>query len=380
MAQIDQHTSAALNIIRLPLAFLIVAGHANTLLFPLKSHGDLICYDYSLIKYPIHLLSQVLFCSAVPLFFVISGFLFFVGLNHYGLDEYKDKMARRAKTLLVPYLMWNLIYLIRPLVGNILKDKGYSMWFFIESLWIDPGQTDRIALMDMATPADPPLWFIRDLMVCMVLSPGIWYVARHRYLCSIVFIALFVPWFMNMPIQYPFPGISIPSMLFFLSGAILAVRHVNVAPWLDGTKHKWVFAVITTYIFLAIVDLFQVDYMITFNGENIDATILHTPIVANGIALIGCIVFMIIAYRVACSNMTGISEMGGAFSVFATHWMLLSVSRMLIEKICPVEISQLEGFVLFLMLVAIGFLGGLIINYVLIRNCYLAKLFLGGRT
>lgn len=52
--------------------------------------------------------SQVVSRVCVPLFFFISGLLFFKGAN-FSWNIYVHKIRRRISTLLVPYLIWNLI-------------------------------------------------------------------------------------------------------------------------------------------------------------------------------------------------------------------------------------------------------------------------------
>lgn len=259
MAKVDTKTSQVINLLRLPLAFLIVAGHANTLKFPLgAADGNLVVYDIDFIKYPIHLMSDTLFGPAVPLFFMISGFLFFAGQNEYDVTTYKQKMLRKAETLLIPYLIWNIVYLMPTLVTTLMGKHDYGVWYFVSSLWIDPNQYDRITEMTMATPADPPLWFIRDLMVCMVLSPVVWFVVRHKWTCIVVLSLSALPYMLCMPYQYPFPGISVPSILFFSLGSAIAVWKIDMARWLNNTNLSWI--LIGVYAVLAVMVLSQVDY------------------------------------------------------------------------------------------------------------------------
>lgn len=47
---------------------------------------------------------------AVPLFFLISGYLFFA--KKWNMRIYKEKLKRRVHSLLIPYLLFNLIGLI----------------------------------------------------------------------------------------------------------------------------------------------------------------------------------------------------------------------------------------------------------------------------
>lgn len=47
--------------------------------------------------------------TCVPFFFMISGYLFF---RTYNPSKAKIKIVSRIKTLLIPYLIWNLLYMI----------------------------------------------------------------------------------------------------------------------------------------------------------------------------------------------------------------------------------------------------------------------------
>ena len=46
---------------------------------------------------------------AVPIFFLVSGYLFFVKLEEWNTNIWIDKLKKRVKTLLIPYVLWNLI-------------------------------------------------------------------------------------------------------------------------------------------------------------------------------------------------------------------------------------------------------------------------------
>ena len=59
----------------------------------------------------INLISGTLATIGVPLFFIISGFLFFYHKD-FNRDVYKQKLVSRAKTLLVPYILWNFIAIL----------------------------------------------------------------------------------------------------------------------------------------------------------------------------------------------------------------------------------------------------------------------------
>ena len=46
---------------------------------------------------------------AVPVFFIISGYFFFYQTKAFGKEAYSKKLRKRIKTLLIPYLLWNLL-------------------------------------------------------------------------------------------------------------------------------------------------------------------------------------------------------------------------------------------------------------------------------
>ena len=88
--------------------------------------------------------SQTLVKAAMPMFFFISGYLFFGNVEKWNWQTYQQKIKRRGKTLLIPYIIWNLLMavMLRP----------FSPSIFCE-------------------PANMPLWFLRDLIVVSLLTP-----------------------------------------------------------------------------------------------------------------------------------------------------------------------------------------------------------------
>lgn len=342
-------------------------------MFPLRNRVGFIHYDYSVILYPIHFLSQVLFTTAVPLFFLISGYLFFVGVENYNISTYKQKIAKRIKTLFIPYCAWNLFYLIPTLLKWASNGGDYSVWYFLESIWIMPEQEGRIEIMTMATPVDPPLWFVRDLMVCMVVSPIIWYVIKRKWINYLFLLLLAIPWIVGMPFMFPFPGISFCSILFFSLGCYLAISTINVGVFLQNKSLLW--GSLTLFCVLAIVDLYTISYQI---GED-SVAIKQLPYVFSTEALLGCLLYPMIASRIVRGRSIDSAKLGGAFSVFASHWIILSVMNAALKMMLPSEIGELEAFLIYLSLVLVAFFGGIFINKLLNRNSLMKQLFTGGR-
>lgn len=87
--------------------------------------------------------SDVIPRICVPLFFVISGLLFFK--DGFSRMIYKRKVSTRKRTLILPYLIWNFFgfLLILVYVHPVFRDleTSYHNWHinietFFDSFWV----------------------------------------------------------------------------------------------------------------------------------------------------------------------------------------------------------------------------------------------------
>lgn len=143
---------------------------------------------------------------AVPMFYSISGYLFFLGTIEKGITSIFIKQKKRVRTLLVPYLLTNMLSLLfyyslrqltqlKPEIGilmnNNLLDRAEPSCFGVIKycLWDGP-----IAFQ---------MWFVRDLIVLVVFAPIIYYtlqvLARSKWLgvLGIIACALVIDWHVN---------------------------------------------------------------------------------------------------------------------------------------------------------------------------------------
>ncbi|OAV72977.1 glucans biosynthesis protein [Bacteroidales bacterium Barb7] len=134
------------------------------------------------------LFSHILGSVAVPLFFFISGFLFF---RNTGFDKqcYVKKLNNRAKSLLVPYLFWNISTLIffftitdTPLL-NVFS--GTSPKFSLQYI--------SGALFQSREMLAYQFWFVRNLIVVVILSPVIYLYVKKFDIYGILLLG--VLWF-----------------------------------------------------------------------------------------------------------------------------------------------------------------------------------------
>lgn len=163
---------------------------------------------------------------AVPLFFFMSGFLYFVGSADKGFNflAWKNKSLNRVKSLIVPYIAWNLLVLalyagIQYLTGYSSKEgykliADYQFVDYLKALW---------ALDHSGMPMDAPLWFIRDLIgISIVFTIPLYYCLK--YVGVLTMIALFVGGYVDLHVV----NISVVSVFFFAWGAFCAIKKFDL--------------------------------------------------------------------------------------------------------------------------------------------------------
>ena len=177
---------------------------------------------------------------AVPLFFIISGYLFFVNVKT--IKDAVDKLRRRVYTLLIPYLLWNLIY--------------YAIHLFLK-----PGS--GISMNELIDAAftykyNPAFWFMYQLILLSIISPLIYYVVNLKLnnvfrkvntlamailLCVIVEIIVIL--------GFDIPYINEDALIYYLFGVILSLLYNNNKFYVISKKSiiKYLIIFVFAYIF-----------------------------------------------------------------------------------------------------------------------------------
>ncbi len=185
-------------------------------------HGVLPNVSYSLGgEYPIYSICSKFFSGVVaeicvPLFFLFSGFMFFYSVDTFSTSVYLAKLRRRFISLFIPYLFWNILafvflYLFSDRLA-INHRYDFTSISSISLLWSVP-ISGRVV-----PPIAWQFWFIRDLIVCCLMSPLIYMlVTRTRHLGVIL---LGLAWFVGyeIPVIGPY-GFSMAAIFFFTLGA-----------------------------------------------------------------------------------------------------------------------------------------------------------------
>lgn len=217
----ERHQSEVISTMRFPLIAMIVMFHLyppeQTIATPYASYNIIATF------FSAHGIARL----AVPAFFLISGYFFFYHLKEWNKTVYAEKIRKRVSTLLIPYLLWNGIpilgiILVRLLIGmnsgdslNSIKEFGDSIGWF-RAFW-DGGTAG-------GHPFDVPLWYVRDLMVCSVCTPIIYFLLKKFGIVTIFIIGcLFLT---NTWIDVA--GLDVRACFFFSFGAYLSINNANI--------------------------------------------------------------------------------------------------------------------------------------------------------
>ncbi len=226
----EELQSQTISFLRFPLIVGVVLIHSmlNDVTFNgvnVMEHGNFPVY--SVIS---ELFSGIIARIAVPLFFFISGFLFFYKTSGFSKQVYGQKLKKRAKTILVPYVIWNLLviiffflaqtFLTELMSGQNKLIREYSvsdwLWAFWNKNMINPAAGEGY-------PICYQFWFIRDLMVVMLFSPLIHFSLKklRQYMVLCLGICWFFDWWFDIT------GFSIAAFFFFSAGAYFSIHKKN---------------------------------------------------------------------------------------------------------------------------------------------------------
>lgn len=292
-------------------------------------------YDASVIA-----IFRILFSLAVPVFFLISGYLFFRNLENWDFTVWKGKIRKRANTLLVPYILWNFIaflgFIITRKAGQIIKgnssvdlvslfnERGWIRIFWDRCLYgeINP---DRINLFGIAvgtgTPMNEPTWFLRDLMMVILFTPLIYFLIKKAGRLFILITGILF----CIDLWIPFSGFSVKSFFMFSLGAWFCINQKSM---LDSFRRFPVLQYVSAILFLVIASL-------SFNGNKWISCVSSRLFILCGIPALFCLVSNMISVRNKQATSLPSTFVDSSFFVYlmhtvlvtdAIHWLLSLVS------------------------------------------------------
>lgn len=205
-------------------------------------------------------LGHVITPSATGLFFLISGFLYFINLGDaFSLKTYREKTKKRIYSLLIPYIAWNCLSLVYNIVIQIARwliegrmiDFKILNSFWACNTWGTSSMNVLGQAMPMSAPIDLPLWFLRDLMVVSLCAPVIYFFLKQlKAIFPMIMLLLYVT-----QLWTSVPGFSIHAFMFFTIGAYMALYRHKFVLFLSNSTNKLIticmiaFAVLSTMLY-----------------------------------------------------------------------------------------------------------------------------------
>lgn len=240
----DKIVSDTIRNMRFPLIVMVVMLHTFIIDEVMMGQTYVPSGKYPSFDVAVYALKACLGEVAIPLFFVISGYLFFVNIDKMLTRTYKEKLKTRVKSLLVPYLCWNSFFILFVLLLQLVNPawtghKKMVMEFGIGD-WLDTFWTLNNGLI--------PLWYVRDLIIISLLTPLI-YVAIKKagFLLPLILGVLYL---MN-EFKYA-PGIGTRCSFLFVLGAYFGIKKINFF----ALAHRCFWILATLYAILTVADTY----------------------------------------------------------------------------------------------------------------------------
>ena len=221
------------------MALLVIAIHSSYVTF----------LDPNVSGYSFGLITQRLFLtlgdSAVPTFFVISGYLLF---NNFVLKNYPKMLLKKLFSLVIPYFIWSVIgFLFLRIITPSIKHEAIELSF------------QSVALDILLSNGNPQVWFIRTLAVFCVCSPLVYFVLKYLKKWSIFIpVTVFIVYIFFRP---KYDGILFWIPLFFV-GCYLAYFKI---PIMNAFRQRLFGAIALVLLLVAVTlfSIFNVDQMST---------------------------------------------------------------------------------------------------------------------
>lgn len=248
---------------------------------------------------------------AVPLFFILSGALFY---RNYTPKSYVRKLKSRVRTLLVPYFCWNILMMVFLAGATVFFSR-----FFIGRQPFD-FSLRGIAAGLLHYRYNNPFWFIFALMVFAVCAPVLYPILRNRYtgLAAAAVMWVLSQFELGLPEPMFFDRTCI---VYYLIGGLLGIHGWG---WFSSPSGKSLRIPAAICLLLCWAFFFGVYQDLYQPG----------PAVILGFRLMNAFAFWICADTV-CSHVRARVFMEHSFWVYAMHMNVAAVITKLICLIGP---------------------------------------------
>lgn len=153
-------------------------------------------------------------------FSLLAGYFFFLKMEHsLSFRFYKEQLRKRIKTVLVPYILWNLLLFFASIIHDIVVK------FFVNHEPITVNYFTLRTLYDVfIVPINFPFWFVRDIICMSIVSPLFYFLFRYTKIYGLIL--LYILYITNsIP---PLKGFSDAAIFYFGIGVYLSLNKINI--------------------------------------------------------------------------------------------------------------------------------------------------------
>ena len=235
--ELEKRQSEVIAAMRFPLMVLLLFAHVLPMVsVPIEMNLSEMNIYHFISEGISHNLSRI----RNPLFFFFSGFFFFPKLEEWNAGFYRSQLKKRIRSLLLPYLLWNILMIAAIYIKNYAVTSFLSMepGEELSSLRVTPWY-----ILFWHTPANYPMWFLRDLLCMSVLAPLFYLFFRFLkgYGVLILVILYLSAW------ETDVAGLSMSAIMFFGAGAYMGIYKKNILEFCSRFRYT---AAIATLLFL----------------------------------------------------------------------------------------------------------------------------------
>lgn len=358
--------SETITILRFPLAILVVfihVYHPDIDVYKLHSMGF---SGIAVYEYVCRFFSMVLGSSAVPIFFMISGFLLFLKVDSYSKDIYMEKLRKRWQTLAIPYFLWIVLYALEAImsqeVGSLIthgKPWTDFIGFFRQNdcmhmFWDSRVWDERITWLGVEThksgPFLLPFWYMRDLIVMILLSPIVYWLVKRLRIVWICFLGII--YMLDIKVSW-MSGTFVVASLFFSVGSYFGINKI------DFTKALWKFRYVIFPLTLILVCLQ------TYGIDEKNIYILSPWLVIfQSLALIILASVLCKFPKLLAFNKKLAST---SFFVYSIHLFVLGYVTIIVNRLIPVRDIWYVNIVNYFMTVMVIIVVCLILYWILLK-------------
>ena len=234
IVDMNANVSSRINLMRIVLISGIVFVHV-----PYDPANSPFLGTYGMIDWLRVFLGDSLFRVGVPCLSAISGYLLF----RKGGFDYARTLRSKASTVLLPFLLWNLGFLA---FVALAQTRGMGFGYLPDVIHASLRELASLAFAVEAWPINLPLYFLRDLLLCLILSPLIAFLVQRYPRATLVVFLLYA--------VLPVPNLIFlkKSILFgFSVGIGVALHKVDLAA-VDRHAKAILLAVLSATVLLSV--------------------------------------------------------------------------------------------------------------------------------